>query len=148
VLCGQSGDAGLSLAFPTTAQVACADLTALGVPNARRQALVALAQAALADPLLFQPRATLDETVLRLRAIHGIGEWTAQYIAIRASREPDAFPAGDVGLLRSVGRGGARPSPAELLERAERWRPWRAYAAQHLWAADGASRSAAGRGPS
>ncbi len=65
----------------------------------------------------------------------GIGEWTAQYIAMRALREPDAFPAADIGLMRAmVGWRGRRPTPADLLARAERWRPWRAYAAQHLWA--------------
>jgi AraC family transcriptional regulator of adaptative response / DNA-3-methyladenine glycosylase II len=82
---------------------------------------------------LFEPLATVTETVARLRAIPGVGEWTAQYIALRAAREPDAFPATDVGLLRGATRGGKRPTPDQLLERAERWRPWRAYAAQHLW---------------
>jgi AraC family transcriptional regulator, regulatory protein of adaptative response / DNA-3-methyladenine glycosylase II len=133
----ESGDATLSLAFPSAAQVAAADLGALGMPASRRRALVAVAKAALDDPFLFQPLGTIEETVARLRAIHGVGDWTAHYIALRAARDPDAFPASDVGLLRSVCRDGcARPEPAELLERAEPWRPWRAYAAQHLWAAD------------
>ncbi len=71
-----------------------------------------------------------------VQAIPGIGEWTAQYIALRALREPDAFPASDVGLLRGAGLiEGMRSSPDSLLKRAECWRPWRAYAAQHLWAA-------------
>jgi len=66
----------------------------------------------------------------------GIGEWTAHYIALRALREPDAFPAADIGLLRALeGRDRVRPTPSALLARAERWRPWRAYAAQHLWSA-------------
>ena len=73
---------------------------------------------------------------MKLRALPGIGEWTAQYIAMRELREPDAFPAADIGLLRAMTDGeGRRPSPAELLTRSERWRPWRAYAALHLWAA-------------
>jgi AraC family transcriptional regulator of adaptative response / DNA-3-methyladenine glycosylase II len=136
---GQVGDPSLTLAFPSAAQVAGADLTELGVPRARREALVALAQAALADPLLFQPLGTVENTVARLRAVRGVGEWTAHYIALRAAREPDAFPASDVGLLRGAsGRGGRRLSAGELHARAERWRPWRAYAAQHLWAADAA----------
>jgi len=87
---------------------------------------------------LFEPLATLEQTVERLRSIRGVGEWTAQYIALRAAREPDAFPSSDVGLLRGAAREGARPSPRALEARAERWRPWRAYAAQHLWAADAA----------
>jgi AraC family transcriptional regulator of adaptative response / DNA-3-methyladenine glycosylase II len=120
----------------TPVRVARADLSVLGMPRARRRTLSALAQAAVADPLLFQPLASIDATVARLRAIPGIGEWTAQYIALRAAREPDAFPASDRGLLRAAGRAGLR-TPADLLARAERWRPWRAYAAQHLWTADG-----------
>ena len=110
------------------------------MPKARKEALVALAQAALQDAALFQPQGTVEETVARLRAIRGIGDWTAHYIALRAVRETDAFPAGDIGLLRGAAIGaGARPSPAVLRDRAETWRPWRAYAAQHLWAADAAA---------
>ena len=90
-------------------RVARADLTALGMPGSRRAALKALAEAAIADPLLFQPCGTVDEAIARLRSIRGIGEWTAQYIALRAMREPDAFPAGDVGLLRAPP---ARPARA------------------------------------
>jgi AraC family transcriptional regulator of adaptative response / DNA-3-methyladenine glycosylase II len=137
---GQRNRPALRLAFPTAAQVTAADLSALGMPNARKAALVALAQAALQDPSLFQPQGTVEETVARLRAIRGIGEWTAHYIALRAVRETDAFPASDIGLLRGAAIGvGARPSPAVLQDRAETWRPWRAYAAQHLWAADAAA---------
>jgi AraC family transcriptional regulator of adaptative response / DNA-3-methyladenine glycosylase II len=99
--------------------------------------LKALAEAAAADPNLFRPFGTIEEAILRLRAIRGVGEWTAQYIALRALREMDAFPASDVGLLRSAARiDGIRSTSAGLLNRAESWRPWRAYAAQHLWAAD------------
>jgi AraC family transcriptional regulator of adaptative response / DNA-3-methyladenine glycosylase II len=133
------GDEALRLAFPTAAEVARADLSSIGMPVARRNALRAIAEAALADPLLFQPLGNVDETVAKLRAIPGVGDWTAHYIALRAAREPDAFPSSDIGLLRGAARGGVRPSPAELLTRAERWRPWRAYAAQHLWAADATS---------
>jgi AraC family transcriptional regulator of adaptative response / DNA-3-methyladenine glycosylase II len=147
LLCGTAIDVeqrshpALARAFPSAAQVAAADLASLGMPGARKAALAALAEAALADPLLFQPLATVEDTVARLRGIRGVGEWTAHYIALRAVRETDAFPASDIGLLRgAAGRDGPRPSPAELNGRAEPWRPWRAYAAQHLWAADAASR--------
>jgi len=128
-LCGQG-------TFPTAGQVRDADLSALGMPGARRATLTALAAAAVADPSLFERQGTVEETVARLRAIPGIGEWTAQYIALRAAREPDAFPASDLGLLRGAAEGGVRPTPVQLLARAERWRPFRAYAAQHLWTAD------------
>ena len=129
----QSVDPGLTLAFPTAAQVASADLAALGTPDARRRAIVAVAKAALADPLLFQACETVEDTVEKLRAIRGVGEWTASYIALRAAGEPDAFPADDVALLRSTAT-----NAKDLLARAQTWRPWRAYAAQHLWAADAA----------
>lgn len=135
-------DDGLCLAFPTARQIVDADLTALGMPNARRRTLHAVAEAALEDPRVFEPLGAVEDTVQRLRAIDGIGEWTAHYIALRAAREPDAFPASDRGLLRGASlRTGASVSPSRLIERAERWRPWRAYAAQHLWAADAASRT-------
>jgi AraC family transcriptional regulator of adaptative response / DNA-3-methyladenine glycosylase II len=130
----------LRLAFPTAEQVANADLAALSMPNSRKDALIALAQAARRDPALFHPQGTVEETVGRLRTIRGIGEWTAHYIALRAVRETDAFPASDIGLLRGAAiRVGTRPSPEVLQDRAEIWRPWRAYAAQHLWAADAAA---------
>jgi AraC family transcriptional regulator of adaptative response / DNA-3-methyladenine glycosylase II len=136
---GARGGSGLTLAFPTPAEVLAADLARLPVPGARRRALLHAAEAARADPTLFEPRATSEETIARLTAVSGVGEWTAEYVALRAARDPDAFPASDLGLLRGAEtRLGARPSAAELLRRAERWRPFRAYAAEHLWAADAA----------
>jgi AraC family transcriptional regulator of adaptative response / DNA-3-methyladenine glycosylase II len=94
-----------------------------------------LAAAVVADPLVLAAGRTLTECVARLRALPGIGEWTAQYIAMRELREPDAFPAGDIGLLRAVTDSeGKRLTSGQLLAMAERWRPWRAYAAQHLCA--------------
>jgi AraC family transcriptional regulator, regulatory protein of adaptative response / DNA-3-methyladenine glycosylase II len=130
--------AGLSRAFPTANRLANAKLIGLGMPTARLAALKALAEAAVADPNLFRQAANIEETIDRLKAIRGVGEWTAQYIALRAVREMDAFPSTDVGLLRSaaaIDRTTAITS-MDLLDRAEAWRPWRAYAAQHLWAAD------------
>src|SRR5690606_22581326 len=120
---------GLTHVFPTPQRLAEADIATLGMPRARARALSAMAAAVAADPLLLEPRASLEEAVARLRQLPGIGEWTAQYIAMRALREPDAFPAADIGLMRAMAdENGRRPSPAELLARAERWRPWRAYA--------------------
>jgi AraC family transcriptional regulator of adaptative response / DNA-3-methyladenine glycosylase II len=137
-ICGatSSAEPDLPLAFPSPAEVARVDLGALGMPRARQRTLDAIARAALDDASLFARGDSVEATVSRLRALPGVGEWTAQYIALRAAREPDAFPASDVGLLRGAARGGVRPSPQELLARAERWRPWRAYAAQHLWTHD------------
>ena len=127
---------GLSHFFPEPKALAKADLTTLGMPKSRAAALSAVAAAVLKDPNIFGANCDLDEAIRRLRAIPGVGEWTARYIALRQLREPDAFPAADIGLLRALAdERGERPSAAELLARAERWRPWRAYAAQHLWAA-------------
>jgi len=131
----------LSRVFPDARRLASAASMALGMPAARRNALKAVAEATLANPSLFCPLEGIEETVARLKAIPGIGEWTAQYIALRAVRESDAFPATDLGLLRGAASidGGMKVSPANLLSRAESWRPWRAYAAQHLWAAGAAA---------
>jgi AraC family transcriptional regulator, regulatory protein of adaptative response / DNA-3-methyladenine glycosylase II len=130
-------DATLTHAFPTAKQLVAADLSALGMPAARRTALQSLAHAAIAQPNLFEAANTLEETIARLRAVPGIGEWTAQYIALRGLHHPDAFPASDIGILRNAEQlFGKLLSPAQLLARSERWRPWRGYAAQHLWSAN------------
>jgi AraC family transcriptional regulator of adaptative response / DNA-3-methyladenine glycosylase II len=127
---------GLTHVFPSPERLARADIASLGMPRARAAAIAGLAQAAAVDPLLFHPRRDLEATIMRLRALPGIGEWTAQYIAMRGLRETDAFPAADVGLMRAMAdAAGRRPTPDELLARADAWRPWRAYAALHLWAA-------------
>ena len=107
------------------------------MPRARARRSVAwLARRLRRSAISLRPRADVEAAVARLRALPGIGEWTAQYIAMRALREPDAFPAADIGLLRARRDAAAtRPSRRPLLARAERWRPWRAYAAQHLWTA-------------
>jgi len=137
--------------FPTPDELLAADLSRLGMPGARVAALQAVARAAIADPGLFEPGESIEDTVARLRAIRGIGEWTAHYIAMRACGEPDAFPASDVGLLRGAADAdGRRPAPAELLARSKAWRPWRAYAAHQLWAVDSnraAPNGSAGRAP-
>ncbi|MDB4941157.1 MAG: transcriptional regulator, AraC family [Labilithrix sp.] len=130
------GDEALTHVFPGPAALAGIDLAGLGMPRARAAALSTFAAAVHDDASLLQPGGDLAEAVVRLRALRGIGEWTAQYIALRALRDPDAFPATDLGILRGAAGGGERPAPAVLLARAEAWRPWRAYAAQHLWAAD------------
>ena len=127
---------GLIHAFPLPESLAAADLASLPMPRARSGALAAVAAALLADPHLFSGERDLDAAIERLRAIKGVGEWTAQYIALRQLRLPDAFPAADIGLMRALeDEDGRRPTAAELLAMAEPWRPWRAYAAQHLWAA-------------
>lgn len=122
--------------FPTPVQLAEADLAAIGMPATRVRTIQNLASAVAANPALLDATGDLDADVARLRELPGVGEWTAQYIALRALKHPDAFPASDIGILRALaGPDGHRPTPAEALDRAERWRPYRAYAAQHLWSA-------------
>lgn len=134
--------------FPTPSQVLDADLSAMGMPGARVATLKHVAAAALANPGLFERTNAVDDTVARLRSIRGVGDWTAHYIAMRACGEPDAFPASDVGLLRGAAAAtGRRPTAEALRASAEAWRPWRAYAAHHLWACDGASAVSGGTGP-
>lgn len=133
-----TGDARLCRIFPSPARVVAADLSTMPMPRARIAALKALAEAAEADPRLLDPVGTFDEALERLLALPGFGPWTAQYWALRALRDSDAFPAADVALLRhpAMSDNGNRPTPKALLARAEVWRPWRAYAAQHLWTSD------------
>jgi AraC family transcriptional regulator of adaptative response / DNA-3-methyladenine glycosylase II len=129
--------------FPSATRLEGANIVELGMPRSRAVTLSSLAQSVLDDPSLVAPHRSLEQAVARLRSMSGVGEWTAQYIAMRALRESDAFPATDIALLRAMASaGGVRPAPAELLARAEKWRPWRAYAAVHLWAAQARSSAA------
>lgn len=126
--------AGITHVFPTAEVLAAADLATLGMPKARGRTLSGVAQALLDDPRLFEPQASLKAGVARLVALPGIGDWTAQYIAMRQMREADAFASGDIGLINAlVALEGGPVSPRQLLARAEAWRALRAYAAQHLW---------------
>ncbi|WP_085709641.1 MULTISPECIES: DNA-3-methyladenine glycosylase [unclassified Pseudomonas] len=119
---------GLTHVFPRAAVLANADLATLGMPKSRGRTLSGVAQALLDDPLLF------ESGTARLLALHGIGDWTAQYIALRQLRDMDGFPTGDVGLLRALEvLEGERMTARELSARAETWRPFRGYAAQVLW---------------
>jgi AraC family transcriptional regulator of adaptative response / DNA-3-methyladenine glycosylase II len=107
---------GLSHLFPPPARLATANLAELGMPSARAIAVTSLARSIVADPAIFSRSAHLDDAIAKLRALPGIGEWTAQYIAMRELREPDAFPAADIGLLRAMATAdGRRPAPAAFL---------------------------------
>jgi AraC family transcriptional regulator of adaptative response / DNA-3-methyladenine glycosylase II len=127
-------EGGVTHAFPTPDALSGADLSILPMPRARSSALASLARAAVADPSLFDPRGDPARSIAKLTALPGVGAWTANYIALRALRDPDAFPAADVGLQRALtGADGIRPSAVALEARSQAWRPWRAYAALHLW---------------
>jgi AraC family transcriptional regulator of adaptative response / DNA-3-methyladenine glycosylase II len=125
----ESARRGLTHLFPRAEELAGADLTSIGLPKKRAETLSAFSAAVASGQLVLDGSAAPEETRERLRSIAGIGEWTAGYVAMRALNDPDAFPAADLVLLRAAGAGTAR----ELQRFGERWRPWRAYAALHLW---------------
>jgi AraC family transcriptional regulator of adaptative response / DNA-3-methyladenine glycosylase II len=104
-------------------------LAALGVALPRARAIVELARAVADGRLDLSPGAEPERAIEGLKELPGVGDWTAQYVAMRALRWPDAFPAGDLGLLKATGH----RSPRDLAAAAEAWRPWRAYAAMVLW---------------
>ena len=105
------------------------EIASLGIAAARAASIRSIAQAVNRRELDLQPGADPVESSPRSAGFPGIGDWTAQYIAMRALRWPDAFPAGDLVLLKAIGE----KSPQRLREMAEAWRPWRAYAAMYLW---------------
>jgi|APTNR8051073442_1049403.scaffolds.fasta_scaffold01107_3 AraC family transcriptional regulator of adaptative response / DNA-3-methyladenine glycosylase II len=114
------------------AELSVDDLCRLGLVSKRAETLRTLAGFALAGGLEFAPGITPEEVVARLTQLPGIGPWTAHYIAMRALRFPDAFPAADLGLRKAIGRG-EMVTTAQAEARSEAWHPWRAYAAVALW---------------
>lgn len=127
-----TGAGPLTHLFPAPAAVAAAPLDRLGLTRARATALRAFASAVAGGALALDRHAGLDDAVARLTALPGIGPWTAQYLALRGLGEPDAFPAGDLGVRAALANG-RRPTERETIALAEPWRPWRAYAVIALW---------------
>ncbi len=126
-------DPDLTFLFPTPAILAESDIAAIGLPQARAEAIRSLARAVASDALDLDGCCDLDDSIARLTALPGIGDWTAHYIAMRALREPDAFPHSDLGLRRALADPTGPISASRLRVISERWRPWRAYAAMLLW---------------
>ena len=124
-----SAPGGITHIFPTPQALADANFAGIGLPIARAGTIRALAQAVCSGRISFEGVVNSADFLDRLCEIPGIGQWTAEYVAMRALGEPDAFPSSDLGLLRALDLKTAR----ELEQRAEAWRPWRAYAAVHLW---------------
>mgnify|MGYP002780311283 CR=1 FL=1 len=125
-------NASLRSVFPTPGELAAsspADIAAIGLSRARAQTIQRFAIAVAEGKLNLDATRELDTLLAELQALPGVGPWTAHYIAMRGLGMPDAFPSGDLGLQRAMGG----LSAAALTKRAERWRPWRAYAAIHLW---------------
>ena len=119
--------------FPTAGELLRSGLASIGMPQKRRQSLLSLAEEIASGRVDLEIKAGLADFVRGMVRLPGIGDWTANYIAMRALGEPDAFPAADLGIIKALTGGGRKPSPKMIRERAERWRPWRAYAAMLLW---------------
>jgi AraC family transcriptional regulator of adaptative response / DNA-3-methyladenine glycosylase II len=131
------GTDGLNRSFPTPAALATADLQGIGLTGARIAALKALARAVISGAVDFG--ASVEDAKAALLALPGFGRWTAEYVALRALGEPDAFPSADLVLRRAAGTEGQPLGERALEARAEAWRPWRGYAVLHLWCGAGAS---------
>jgi AraC family transcriptional regulator of adaptative response / DNA-3-methyladenine glycosylase II len=129
----ETDDPHLTHLFPTPQQLTEADLSGLGLTGQRIVAIQALARAVQDGELVLGTAVSLDDLITQLIQLPGIGDWTAHYMAMRVFGEPDAFPAGDL-VLRKVAGGGTAVPAKQLQQMAEPWRPWRAYAAMHLWA--------------
>jgi AraC family transcriptional regulator of adaptative response / DNA-3-methyladenine glycosylase II len=133
---------GLTHLFPAPEELRSADLSGLGLTSARQSAIRTFAAAVADGELALDRSLPLDRFVADVSSLPGLGPWTAQYLALRMG-EPDAFPAGDLALRRGAGVA----TSAELAALAEAWRPHRATAAVHLWAAAGAAPRGRGVGP-
>jgi len=136
-----AGPKGLTHLFPSPGNLSDAKLASVGLTGARAETIRALARAVVRGKIKFEGVVDSEEFLSRLCEIPGIGQWTAQYVAMRALGEPDAFPSSDLGLLRALSLTSAR----ELERRAEPWRPWRAYAAMYLWRIGAPQKGAAKR---
>lgn len=123
---------GLTRLFPAPMRVAAlsyGDVAELGVIATRSKTILALAQGLTDGTLSLEPGADAEVTIAALKQLPGIGDWTAQYMAMRALGWPDAFPHTDFGVMKALGE----TNPRRVLAAAEAWRPWRAYAVMHLW---------------
>jgi len=127
-----STNTALSRIFPTPDRLAKARLANLGITTSRVESIRQLAAAIQRGEIHFDPAQEPEHFCKSLQALHGIGEWTAQYVAMRVLKDPDAFLASDLGLLKAI-EPGKKSTPSKLAKRAKSWQPWRAYAAMHLW---------------
>ncbi len=127
------GETSLHSAFPRPERLAEADLRGVGLPARRAEAIRRLARVVAAGELDLEGLPDAQAAIETLRALPGIGPWTASYVAMRIARDPDVLLADDLGVRRALSRGSALPTPAQVVRRAEAWRPWRAYAVMLLW---------------
>ncbi|MEZ5491621.1 MAG: AlkA N-terminal domain-containing protein [Gammaproteobacteria bacterium] len=126
-------EGGIYRVFPDARRLAGADLSGLGITGSRIEAIQSLARSVANGQLSFDCAQDSENFRRLFCQLKGVGQWTADYVALRALRDPDAFPHGDLILRRALHLGSSPLSPGQLLERAEYWRPWRAYAVMLLW---------------
>jgi AraC family transcriptional regulator of adaptative response / DNA-3-methyladenine glycosylase II len=120
--------------------IATANPEAFGMPASRRHSIRALAIALAEGELTIDPGSDRGDVERRLLALPGVGPWTAAYIAMRALGDPDAWMPTDLGIRHALQSAGLPADPASATRLADRWRPWRSYALQYLWASlDGAA---------
>jgi AraC family transcriptional regulator, regulatory protein of adaptative response / DNA-3-methyladenine glycosylase II len=129
----QDRGGGLTHTFPSVEDLAEIDPAHLAVPKARQRTLSALIAGLAERSIVLDAGSDWDSARRQLLAVTGIGPWTAEVIAMRALGDPDAFPAGDLGLRLAAERLGLPADQRGLTEHSARWRPWRSYATQHLW---------------
>ncbi len=129
---GSTIESGLCRIFPTPERLMRARLNNIGLVRSRAETIRRVSAAVVSGALQFDVAQDPQQFCESLMSIKGIGDWTAQYVAMRALKNPDAFPGSDLGLVKAIAYP-ARVTPRELIGRAEEWRPWRAYAALLLW---------------
>jgi AraC family transcriptional regulator of adaptative response / DNA-3-methyladenine glycosylase II len=125
---------GLTYVFPAMTDLAAIDPADLALPKARQRCVTTLIQALADGSVELDPGCDWDRARRQLEALPGIGPWTSEVIAMRGLGDPDAFPVTDLGVRTAAAHLGLPDAPASLAEHSARWRPWRSYATQHLWA--------------
>ncbi len=128
-----SDDPHLKRLFPRAAELVAADMSTFSLPEKRKATLRQVSQQVVSGALPLDAVDDLSGFIDTMTSIPGIGDWTANYVAMRALGEPDAFPASDLGIMKALQQGDTRPTVKQVIVRAEAWRPWRAYAAVYLW---------------
>jgi AraC family transcriptional regulator, regulatory protein of adaptative response / DNA-3-methyladenine glycosylase II len=126
-------DGAITHLFPTAEQVAELPPDAFGMPRARAETIRRVATLVATGELDLSADGSQEQSLSKLRELPGIGPWTLEYVAMRALRDRNAFMAGDLGVRKGFEAIGLSSTPTAIFERAERWRPWRAYAVMHLW---------------
>ncbi|MEM7313086.1 MAG: AlkA N-terminal domain-containing protein [Planctomycetota bacterium] len=119
--------------FPTDEKLSRVSVAAIGIPEARANAIRGFSRAVAAGTISLEAGLDLSQFLANVTALPGIGDWTANYLAMRVLGEPDAFPAGDLGVRKALSTGEKLVTQKTVLQRAENWRPWRGYAAMLIW---------------